>query len=45
MALGVVLGDPDSATKAFANLKTKLDKERATRIAGQVKTDVQTQVV
>jgi hypothetical protein len=29
MALGVVPSDPDSATKAFANLKAKLDKERA----------------
>jgi hypothetical protein len=25
MALGIVPGDPDSATKAFADLKTKLD--------------------
>jgi hypothetical protein len=27
--LGVVPGDPDSATKAFAELKIELDKERA----------------
>jgi chromosome segregation ATPase len=45
MALGVVPGDLDSATKAFANLKAKLDKERATRIAGQVKIDVLTRAV
>jgi hypothetical protein len=29
MALGIVSGDPDSATKAFADLKTELDKEKA----------------
>jgi hypothetical protein len=29
MALGVVPGDPDSAAKAFTNLKTELDKEKA----------------
>jgi hypothetical protein len=29
MALGIVPGDPDSATSAFADLKAKLDKERA----------------
>jgi hypothetical protein len=34
MALGVVPGDPGSATKAFADLKTELDKERAAWIAG-----------
>jgi hypothetical protein len=28
MALGVVPGDPDSTTKAFADLKTELDMER-----------------
>jgi chromosome segregation ATPase len=45
MALGVVPDDLDSATKAFAYLKAKLDKERATRIAGQVKIDVLTRAV
>jgi hypothetical protein len=45
MALGIILGDPDSATKASANLKAELDKEKATRIAGQVKIDVLTQAV
>jgi hypothetical protein len=34
MALGIVPGDPDSTTKAFANLKADLDKEKATQIAG-----------
>jgi hypothetical protein len=29
MALGIIPGDPDSAAKAFANLKAKLDKEKA----------------
>jgi hypothetical protein len=29
MALSVVPGDLDSATKAFADLKAELDKERA----------------
>jgi hypothetical protein len=31
MALGIFPGDPDSATKAFANLKTKIDNEKAAR--------------
>jgi hypothetical protein len=26
MALGIIPGDPDSAAKAFAELKTELDK-------------------
>jgi hypothetical protein len=34
MALGIVPGDPNSTTKAFADSKTELDKERAIRIAG-----------
>jgi hypothetical protein len=34
MALGVVPGDPDSTTKAFADLKTDQDNERAARITG-----------
>jgi hypothetical protein len=29
MALGIVSGDPDSAAKAFVDLKTELDKEKA----------------
>jgi hypothetical protein len=27
MTLGIVPGDPDSAAKAFVDLKTELDKE------------------
>jgi myo-inositol-1-phosphate synthase len=45
MALGIVPDDSDSATKAFDNLKAKLDKERAARITGQVKIDVLTRAV
>jgi hypothetical protein len=45
MALGIVPGDPDLATKSFADLKTELDKERAAQITGQVKIDVLTQAV
>jgi chromosome segregation ATPase len=45
MALGIVPGDPDLATKSFADLKTELDKERAAQIAGQVKIDVLTRAV
>jgi hypothetical protein len=29
MALGIIPGDPDSVTKAFANLKIELDNEKA----------------
>jgi hypothetical protein len=29
MALGIVSSDPDSAAKAFVDLKTELDKEKA----------------
>jgi hypothetical protein len=45
MALGVVPGDPDSTTKAFADLKTELDMQRVAWIAGQVKIDVLTRAV
>jgi hypothetical protein len=45
MALGVVPSDPDSATMAFADLKAELDKEKAARIAGQVKIDMLTWAV
>jgi Ni,Fe-hydrogenase III component G len=45
MALSVVPGDLDSATKAFADLKAELDKERAAWIASQVKINVLTQAV
>jgi hypothetical protein len=39
MALGIIPGDPDSATKAFADLKTELDKEKATRETTQTEVD------
>jgi hypothetical protein len=29
MALGIIPGDPDSAAKAFIDLKIELDKEKA----------------
>jgi hypothetical protein len=45
MALGIVPGDPDLATKAFADLKAELDKEKASRIAGQLEIDVLTRAV
>jgi chromosome segregation ATPase len=40
MALGIILGDPDSAAKAFADLKTKLDKEKTTQKAAQIEVDM-----
>jgi hypothetical protein len=45
MALGIVPGDPEPVTKAFANLKVELDKESTARIPGQVELDVLTQAV
>jgi hypothetical protein len=45
MALGIVLGDPDSTAKSFVGLNTKLDKEKekAARITAQIEIDVLTQ--
>jgi hypothetical protein len=40
MALGIVPGDPDSATKAFADLKTELDNEKTVQKAAQIKVDM-----
>jgi hypothetical protein len=45
VALGIVSGDLDSATKAFIDLKIELDKENASRIAAQIEIDVLTWVV
>jgi hypothetical protein len=45
MALGIIPGDPDSATKAFADLKTKLDKEKANQKTAQIEADTLTQAV
>jgi archaellum component FlaC len=40
MALGIVPGDSDSATKAFADLKTELDKEKDVRKAAWIEVDM-----
>jgi hypothetical protein len=45
LALGMILGAPDSATNAFANLKAELDKEKAARFEAQIEVDVLTRVV
>jgi hypothetical protein len=45
MALGIVPGDPDSAAKAFANLKIRLDKEKAAQKAAQIEVDALTRAV
>jgi predicted nucleic acid-binding Zn-ribbon protein len=45
MALGIIPGDPDSATKAFADLKTELDKEKANQKTAQIEADTLTQAV
>jgi chromosome segregation ATPase len=39
MPLGIILGDLDSAIKAFADLKTELDSEKASRKAAQIEVD------
>jgi hypothetical protein len=45
MALGVIPGNLDSATKAFIDMKKELDKEKAARIIGKIEIDVLTQAV
>jgi chromosome segregation ATPase len=45
MTLGIVPGDSDSATKAFADLKTELDKEKTAWKAAQIKVDMLTWAV
>jgi predicted RNase H-like nuclease (RuvC/YqgF family) len=40
MALGIVPGDPDSVTKAFADLKTEVDKEKGAQKAAQIEADM-----
>jgi hypothetical protein len=40
MALGIIHGGPDSAAKAFADLKTELDKKRTARKAAQIEVDM-----
>jgi hypothetical protein len=45
MALDVVLGDQDSGTKAFADLKTELNNEKAAQKAAQIEVDTLAQAV
>jgi chromosome segregation ATPase len=45
MALGIVPGESDSATTAFADLKIELDKEKAVRKAAQIEVDTLSRVV
>jgi VIT1/CCC1 family predicted Fe2+/Mn2+ transporter len=45
MALGVVPGDPDSATKAFIALKEELVKEKAARQMARAEVETLTRVV
>jgi hypothetical protein len=39
MALGIIPSDPDSAAKAFTDLKTELDKEKTAQKAAQIEVD------
>jgi chromosome segregation ATPase len=39
MALGIILSDPDSPAKAFADLKTELDNEKIARKAAKIEVD------
>jgi hypothetical protein len=43
--LGIVPGDLDSATKAFANLKTKLNNEKAAQKVAQIEVDTLSRAV
>jgi hypothetical protein len=45
MALGIVPGNLDIATKTFADLKIELDKGKAARIPSQIEIDVLTWAV
>jgi hypothetical protein len=45
MALGIILGDPNLAAKAFADNKTELDKEKIAQKAAQIEVDMLAQVV
>jgi hypothetical protein len=45
MALSIIPGNPDSATKAFADLKVDLDGEKAAQLIAQIEVDVLAQVV
>jgi hypothetical protein len=45
MALGIVLGDPDSTAKVFVDLKIEQDKEKAVQIVAQIEINVLTLAV
>jgi chromosome segregation ATPase len=45
MALGIIPGDLDSVTKAFADLKTELDKEKSARKVAQIEVEMLAQAV
>jgi Ni,Fe-hydrogenase III component G len=45
MALDIIPSAPDSAAKAFADLKVDLDEEKASRLTTQIEVDVLTRVV
>jgi predicted nucleic acid-binding Zn-ribbon protein len=45
MALGIIPGDPDSATKAFADWKIELDKLKTAWKATQIEVDTLAQAV
>jgi hypothetical protein len=39
MALGIIPSDPNSAAKAFTDLKIELDKEKTAQKAAQIEAD------
>jgi hypothetical protein len=45
MALGIILGAPNSATKAFPNLKADLEEEKVARLIAQIEVDVLSRAV
>jgi hypothetical protein len=45
MALGVIPGDPDLTVETFADLKTKLDKEKGAREIAQIEVDTLSRAV
>jgi hypothetical protein len=45
VALDIIPGAPDSAAKAFIDLKVDLDEEKAARLTAQIEVDVLSRVV
>jgi outer membrane murein-binding lipoprotein Lpp len=45
MALGIIIGAPNLAAKAFTNLKADLDEENSARLPCQIEIDVPSRVV